>query len=63
MLALGAGFGLVMIGAVVTRVGAKALQRDPTKSTDYRVFVGLALLALGGALVLIGIVAEFITLM
>jgi hypothetical protein len=43
-----------MIGAVITRWGAKALQSDPTKSTDYRVFVGLALLVLG-VLILIGI--------
>lgn len=50
MRVLGAGVGLMVFGIIILRWGVQALQKDPTRSSDYRVFVGSALLIFGAAM-------------
>jgi hypothetical protein len=40
----------MVLGIIILRWGVQALQKDPTKSSDYRVFVGSALLILGAVM-------------
>lgn len=55
MLVAGAGVGLMVIGAIITRWGAHALQRDPMKEMSYRVILGAATFLLGFVVLVIGV--------
>jgi hypothetical protein len=57
---LGAGVGLMVLGAILVRWGVSALRKKPTASSDYRLFLGAAVFALGAATVVVGAVISLL---